>query len=816
MARDAFGNLTNDTPEFPQLRAGLRIFAGSMAEGRYELISLLGVGGMGVVWKAYDHLEQRPCAMKFLPGILLHSEADIARIQAEVNMGKDLRSPRIAATYGLERDQKMMAIIMQLVDADPEVPFSGQSLDKVIEQNSFLEPQQIESWVRDVAEALDYIHNEARIFHRDIKPSNVMIDGNGRALLMDFGISSRVKTTLTRLSRTNPNTPQGGKGATLAYASPGQLRGQPHTAADDFYSLGALIYHLLTGEVPFFRGGSEEIIRQQIFHEPVTRLNDRRRELVENDHYFTTVGSPIPETWERAVSACLVKEPQNRVSTAAELIGFIEGTRLSIHGKAKRKRIPLWMPATALVALLAAGGIGWQQMQSRQAELLKQEEMQKMTLFSQRVEEAVKNSSADLDALLQEVRQMRISDERVSLEDRITHAVTARSLKAWIAEHEQKTNELTSALILEKQRQVDALPDEFRSQLKSLMAALETRMKDVEMKGQIETARQFVIKSIQQISSSNDPDSFDKAELARIKQTAQGWPESSRLPLESKIAELETAVKLAESIRELNRWIDAPVERNLTELKSKEDEINTLPSASQRAMLLSSLGKLQAAAQMRMDQQKATEIEAALKKLDEQQRAGALTATVALSQLQGLGKDLQANLKDAGLSAALNTKLQTESQRYQQLQIADAITQDIQKLGSKPSAKDVSALRKRIEQLTDKKLVATLSGKLPAVASNSGISTPVKPPTSTSTTGTQKTTYTPPPLPPKPSNSWSGTFRDGNRTVTVSGGSVTVLLRMPNGNKISCRGRLTSTGASSATYTATNPLGETVSGSISR
>jgi serine/threonine protein kinase len=816
MARDAFDKLTNDTPEFPQLRPGLRIFPGSMTEGRYELISLLGVGGMGVVWKAYDHLEQRPCAMKFLPGILLHSEADIARIQAEVNMGKDLRSPRIAATYGLERDQKMMAIIMQLVDADPEVPFSGQSLDKVIEENSFLEPQQIESWVRDVAEALDYIHNEARIFHRDIKPSNVMIDGNGRALLMDFGISSRVKTTLTRLSRTNPNAPQGGKGATLAYASPGQLRGQPHTAADDFYSLGALIYHLLTGEVPFFRGGNEEIIRQQIFHEPITRLNDRRRELMENDHYFTTVGATVPETWERAVAACLAKEPQERVATGAELIGFIEGTRLSIHGKAKRKRMPLWMPVAALVALLAAGGIGWQQMESRKAELLQQEERQKLALISQRVEDAIKSSSSDLNALLQEVRQMRITDERVSLETRIAHAVTARSLAAWITEHEQKADELTSALILEKQRQVDSLPVEFQSKPKTLMAALQNQVKDFEMKGQLETAREFVIKSIQLISSSNDPDAFDKAELARIKKTVGEWPEPSRLPLESKIAELETVVKLAESIRELNRWMDAPVERSLTELKSKEDEINTLPSASQRAGLLSALGKLQVATQMRMDQQKAAEIEAALKKLDEQQRAGALTATAALSQLEGLGKDLQSNLKDAGQSAALNAKLQAESQRYQQLQIADAITQDIQKLGSKPSSKDVSALRKRIEQLTDKKLVASLTGKLPAVASNSGTSTPVKPPTSMTRTGTKETTDIPPPVTPKPSNSWSGTFRDGNRTVTVSGGSVTVLLRMPNGNKISCRGRLTSTGASSATYTATNPLGETVSGSISR
>jgi hypothetical protein len=474
------------------------------------------------------------------------------------------------------------------------------------------------------------------------------------------------------------------------------------------------------------------------------------------------------------------------------------------------------MPVAALVALLAAGGIGWQQMESRKAELLQQEERQKLALISQRVEDAIKSSSSDLNALLQEVRQMRITYERVSLETRIGHAVTARSLAAWITEHEQKADELTSALILEKQRQVDSLPVEFQSKPKTLMAALQNQVKDFEMKGQLETAREFVIKSIQLISSSNDPDAFDKAELARIKKTVGEWPEPSRLPLESKIAELETVVKLAESIRELNRWMDAPVERSLTELKSKEDEINTLPSASQRAGLLSALGKLQVATQMRMDQQKAAEIEAALKKLDEQQRAGALTATAALSQLEGLGKDLQSNLKDAGQSAALNAKLQAESQRYQQLQIADAITQDIQKLGSKPSSKDVSALRKRIEQLTDKKLVASLTGKLPAVASNSGTSTPVKPPTSMTRTGTKETTDIPPPVTPKPSNSWSGTFRDGNRTVTVSGGSVTVLLRMPNGNKISCRGRLTSTGASSATYTATNPLGETVSGSISR
>jgi hypothetical protein len=450
-------------------------------------------------------------------------------------------------------------------------------------------------------------------------------------------------------------------------------------------------------------------------------------------------------------------------------------------------------------------------MESQKAAQAQQEAEQKLVEISQRVEVGLNEAGADLEALLAEVRQMTLSDERVNLESRIGHALRARGLKAWITAHEENLDDLTAALITEKKGQIEALPAEFQGTLLPLLTSLETRLHDLEMKGQVEKAREFIIKTIQLIASTHDPDSLDKAELTRIKQSLGEWPEVSRQPLEAKIAELETELKLAESVRGLNHWVNAPVPRSLEELKSKQDEINLLPSVTMRASLLAALGKLQSAAQMRLDQGKSAQIELALLKLDEQQRAGTLKANAAAEQLRMLSDDLNANMTDVSLRSALNARLQAESQRYQQILVAEIVSQDIEKLGSRPSSKEVSALRYRIDQITDKKLADALMKKLPVVAA-----TPItpaakaRPAEDSKPSGKKEPTYQP------AISSWSGTYKDGNRSVTVSGGSVTVIMRMSNGTKVTSHGRLSSSGSKTASYSATNPLGETISGSISR
>ena len=194
MPRDPFLDQSQDQsgPQLPQLKVGQRLF-----NRRYELKQLLGAGGMGVVWLARDGTEEVDMALKFLPSVLVLQEREMQRLREEVRAGKELRQPRLVATYGMELEDGIAAIVMEYAP--------GQTLRQKLDAapGGFFEPAAITGWVQDVCEALTYLHDEAQRIHRDLKPANVMIDGAGRARLMDFGISHRIKEGVSRHSKTS-------------------------------------------------------------------------------------------------------------------------------------------------------------------------------------------------------------------------------------------------------------------------------------------------------------------------------------------------------------------------------------------------------------------------------------------------------------------------------------------------------------------------------------------------------------------------------------------------------------------------------------
>lgn len=294
-----------------QLRKGMRLF-----HQRYVLLGKLGEGGMGVVWLAQDTTEDTPCVLKFLPALLLRQEREMQRLRAEVEAGKKLRHPRLLATYGLAKEGPLAAIVMEYAP--------GGSLKNALEKHppGFYEPADIQKWCEDALDALRYLHHEARRVHRDLKPANVLLDKNGRALLADFGISQRLKESLSRhsLAGAQATQPHEGEvtGATLAYASPQQLAGQPAHPADDIYSFGALVYELLTGAPPFFRGGPAAIFHQ-IKSVPPTPLHARRAELVA-EKLVASPGLAIPDRWESLVQSCLAKDRAARPAAIDDVI----------------------------------------------------------------------------------------------------------------------------------------------------------------------------------------------------------------------------------------------------------------------------------------------------------------------------------------------------------------------------------------------------------------------------------------------------------------------------------------------------------------
>ncbi|MBL9129863.1 MAG: protein kinase [Verrucomicrobiaceae bacterium] len=291
--------------EMPSLKAGQVLF-----NRRYELKQPLGAGGMGMVWLARDHTELIDVALKFLPSVLVLQDREMQRLRDEVRAGKELRHPRLVATYGMEMENGIAAIVMEYVQ--------GQTLRQRLDDHprGFFEPEDIRGWVKDMTDGLTYLHEEAKRIHRDLKPANVMVDANGRAKLMDFGISHRIKEGLSRHSKTSDGEASSSS-STLAYASPQQITGKPASTADDLYSLGATVYELLTGTPPFFRGGMDAV-RGQIKDEPATPIMERRQELVQEGLNRST-GESVRGGIAQAVMACLAKDRDKRLTTPAEL-----------------------------------------------------------------------------------------------------------------------------------------------------------------------------------------------------------------------------------------------------------------------------------------------------------------------------------------------------------------------------------------------------------------------------------------------------------------------------------------------------------------
>ncbi|MCB1212187.1 MAG: serine/threonine protein kinase, partial [Verrucomicrobiales bacterium] len=309
MPRDPFLDQSQDSggQQMPSLREGQWLF-----NRRYELKKPLGAGGMGVVWLARDHTEQIDVALKFLPSLLVLQEREMQRLREEVRAGKELRHPRLVATYGMELEDGIAAIVMEFVP--------GQTLRQKLDDapHGFFETAEIQPWVADICTALDYLHEEAKRIHRDLKPANVMLDSGGRAKLMDFGISHRIKESVSRHSKTDEAASgAGGSSSTLAYASPQQISGKPSDKADDIYSLGAMLYELLTGTPPFFRGGLEAV-GFQIKTEPVTPIHERRQELV-SEGLNASVGEAVPPTIEKIILDSLEKDREKRPNSASKV-----------------------------------------------------------------------------------------------------------------------------------------------------------------------------------------------------------------------------------------------------------------------------------------------------------------------------------------------------------------------------------------------------------------------------------------------------------------------------------------------------------------
>ena len=209
---------------------------------RYKVLSELGQGGMGIVYKCFDETAGIVIALKALPPELSHNTQEMEDIKDNFQLVHNLHHPNIAGYNTLERDQSNgnYYLIMECVE--------GEDLRHWIKRKRKEGPLTVETIlpvIRQVATALDYAH-EQKIIHRDIKPGNIMIDAAGHVKVLDFGLAAQIHTSMTRVSMAYHGT-----SGTAPYMAPEQWRGRAQGAAADQYALAVMTYELLAGHLPF-------------------------------------------------------------------------------------------------------------------------------------------------------------------------------------------------------------------------------------------------------------------------------------------------------------------------------------------------------------------------------------------------------------------------------------------------------------------------------------------------------------------------------------------------------------------------------------
>lgn len=262
-------------------------FCGKRLDGRYEIREIIGVGGMAVVYKAYDNIDDRIVAIKILKDEYLTNEEFKRRFKNESKAIAVLSHPNIVRVYNVSFGDRLQYIVMEYVD--------GITLKEYIEQQGVVNWKEAVHFMGQILAALQHAHDKG-IVHQDIKPQNIMLLQDGTIKVTDFGIA--------RFSRMDSKTTSENAIGSVHYISPEQARGEMTDDKADIYSVGVVMYEMLTGQLPFQSDSAVSVAIMQLQQDP-----KRPREIVPT----------LPLGLEQITIRAMQKNPNDRYRSAAEM-----------------------------------------------------------------------------------------------------------------------------------------------------------------------------------------------------------------------------------------------------------------------------------------------------------------------------------------------------------------------------------------------------------------------------------------------------------------------------------------------------------------
>ena len=308
--------------------------------GPYEILSPIGRGGMGEVYKARDNRLRREVALKLLSSADSNDDASLARFERETHLVAALNHPNIVAIHDTGSHRGMPYAVTELLH--------GETLGERLRTGAIAEKRAVEL-VCQIADGLAAAHSRG-VIHRDIKPENIFLTNDGRAKILDFGIARVERPTTGRnlVSSISEHRSQSSGNVlvgTAGYVSPEQIRGKRADARSDVFSLGTVFYEMLTGRRAFERETAIDTLGAVLRDDPSTFRETAK----------------ISDELRRFVLRCLEKDPADRYQSATDLLIDLRAWQAE-QGRESAARVrvrsePPWKHRRTRITLRAAGGV---------------------------------------------------------------------------------------------------------------------------------------------------------------------------------------------------------------------------------------------------------------------------------------------------------------------------------------------------------------------------------------------------------------------------------------------------------------------------